>query len=214
MNYNPSKHHRRSIRLKRYDYSSAGAYFVTAVLQNRVRFFGSVDKNGMQLNGAGKIAHQCWNDIPVHFPHVELDEFVIMPDHMHGIIVILPDERTAGDDMNACGGLMNQAPTNHIPANQAPTENASIDRTDWILMKNPKRTLGKIVRWYKARATKIIRDSGKTGFQWQRNYYEHIIRNERELAPIHRYILNNPVKWYDKEKRLRDESRLPIGVRV
>ena len=87
--YNPAIHHRHSIRLKGYDYSSAGAYFITAVLQHRMHLFGRVCENGMQLSEAGKIAHRCWEEIPLHFPHTALDEFVIMPDHMHGIVVIV-----------------------------------------------------------------------------------------------------------------------------
>ncbi len=179
MKYNPAIHHCRSIRLKGHDYSSAGAYFVTLVLQHRLRLFGAINENGMQLSSTGAIARQCWEDIPIHFPYVALDEFVIMPDHMHGIIVIRQD------DDNHCRGLINQAPTNHISTNQS----------DWMLMKNPKRTLGKIVRWYKARAAKMIHDSGENMFQWQRNYYEHIIRNEHELLAIQKYILNNPAQW-------------------
>ena len=89
---------------------------------------------------------------------------------------------------------MNHTATNDISTNQTPTG------VDWILMKNPKQTLGKIVQWYKARATKMIRDSGEKEFQWQRNYYERIIRDERGMAAVRRYILNNPVKWLHDKK--------------
>lgn len=144
----------------------------------------------MQLNGIGKIADQCWKDIPDHFPHVELDEFVIMPNHIHGIIFIVPD-----DDNRR--GLINQTSTG----------------ADWILMKNPKRTPGKIIRWYKARATKTIRDSGENGFQWQRNYYDHIIRNKRELAVVRKYISNNPIHWWC-DKKIRRRNDLGQGLRL
>ncbi len=156
-----------------------------------MHLFGSVNENGMQLSEAGKIAHRCWEEIPLHFPHTAIDEFVIMPDHMHGIIIILKND----DNQSRRGrGLINQTTTNDISMHQTPTE------IDWILMKNPKQTLGKIVRWYKARTTKMVHDSCEKGFQWQRNYYERIIRDERGLAAIRRYILNNPAKWLrDKE---------------
>lgn len=88
MKFDPAIQDRRSIRLERYDYSSAGAYFVTICTQNRECLFGEVVDGAMQLNDAGKVAEQCWQEIPSHFPHAELDEFVIMPNHVHGILVI------------------------------------------------------------------------------------------------------------------------------
>ena len=164
------------------------------VLQHRLRLFGAISENKMQLTVAGTIARQCWEEIPYHSPNVALDEFVIMPDHMHGIIIILTN-----DDDHSRGGLINQTTTSCISINQAMTNYNTTNQTpagvDWILMKNPKQTLGKIVRWFKARATKMIRDSGEKGFQWQRNYYEHIIRNEREFMAIRKYISNNPAQW-------------------
>jgi len=143
MKYNPDIHHRRSIRLKEYDYSQAGLYFITICTQNRECLFGDV-KNGMvELSHIGKIAHNIWYEIPQHFGHVELDEFVLMPNHLHGIIVI---------------------------------------------------------RFYKARTTRLVRDKGFNYFVWQRNYYEHIIRNEDELNKIREYIQNNLLKWHlDRE---------------
>lgn len=105
MKYNPSKHHRHSIRLRGYDYSSSAAYFITANVQDRLCLFGAVHENGVQLNDTGKIARQCWEDIPIHFPHVELDEFIIMPNHIHGIIFILPsDDNRRGVQLNAPTG--------------------------------------------------------------------------------------------------------------
>ena len=88
MTFDPEKHHRRSIRLKGYDYAQAGAYFVTICTQHRACLFGEVVNGQMQLNDAGRFVEQCWLDIPHHFPHVELEAFVVMPNHVHGIIVI------------------------------------------------------------------------------------------------------------------------------
>ena len=90
MSYNPNIHHRRSARLKGYDYSQAGMYFVTICTHNRLCLFGEI-----QLNEAGCVLQQCWVDIPIHFPQVELDEYVIMPNHIHGILTIV-DSRTVG----------------------------------------------------------------------------------------------------------------------
>ena len=88
MKYNPDIHHRRSIRLRNYDYSQAGAYFVTICTHHRECLFGEITNRAMRLNDAGKIAAQCWQDIPVHFSHAALDEWTVMPNHVHGIIVI------------------------------------------------------------------------------------------------------------------------------
>lgn len=87
--FDPDKHHRRSIRLPGYDYSRAGAYFVTICAQDRACLFGDIADGVMRLNDAGRVVERCWHEIPIHFPHVELDEFVIMPNHVHGIIVIV-----------------------------------------------------------------------------------------------------------------------------
>ena len=88
MQYNPDKHHRRSIRLQGYDYSQPGIYFITICTKNHECLFGEILNGEMRLNDFGKIAHQCWLEIPNHFPHIQLDEFVIMPDHIHGIIIL------------------------------------------------------------------------------------------------------------------------------
>jgi len=88
--YDPDIHHRQSIRLKNYDYSQAGAYFVTICTQNKECLFGEIEVGKMSLNEYGQITTKCWHDLPNHYPHIELDEFVVMPNHTHGIIVIKP----------------------------------------------------------------------------------------------------------------------------
>ncbi len=190
MKYNPAIHHRHSIRLKGYDYSSAGAYFVTFVLQHRLRLFGTINENGMQLTAAGTIARQCWEEIPKHFPHAALDEFVIMPDHMHGIIVILEDENKIE---GICGGVQLNATTKEATTSR---------KNNYFSIISPKKkTLSIIIRTYKAAVTTICREKGLNDFKWQRNYYERIIRDERAFAAIRKYILNNPAKWlHDREK--------------
>ena len=88
MSYDPNKHHRRSIRLRGYDYSQKGIYFVTVCTQNREHLFGKIEKGVMQMNDAGQMVEFTWADLPNHNPHIVLDEFVVMPDHVHGIILI------------------------------------------------------------------------------------------------------------------------------
>jgi putative transposase len=167
MKFDPDRHHRRSIRLRGYDYSQAGAYFVTVCVQGRERLFGDVVDGEMRLNDAGQMVVQCWHELPAHFFHLELDEFVVMPNHMHGIIIVgAPFMAPYGP------GAVNQGAINRAPTG-----------------------LGEIVRSFKALATRRIRQAGVTVFAWQRNYYEHIIRDEESLNRIREYIVNNPLQW-------------------
>jgi REP element-mobilizing transposase RayT len=177
LKYNPDKHHRRSIRLKGYDYSQPGWYFVTICTQNRAMLFGDVVNGKMVLNDAGRMVAQCWCDIPDHYPHVRLDKYIIMPNHVHGIIEITGDEI---DDTNV--GAKNFSPQQNI---QSPH------------FRSPSKTIGSIIRGFKIGVTKWFRQHTKIHTVWQRNYYEHIIRNENDLNRIRKYIIENPLKWQD-----------------
>jgi len=174
--FHTEKHWRRSIRLRGYDYSSEGAYFVTICIQNRKLLLGEVVADETVLSEYGRVIAECWDDLPRHYPHVELDAFMIMPNHVHGIIVL----NDVGAQFIAPNyqGVMNHAPT-----------------------------LGEIIRTFKAMSTRLIRktDQGTinrapTEFGWQRNYYEHIIRNEDELSRIRQYIIDNPARWSEDEE--------------
>lgn len=164
---------RRSIRLQDYDYAQAGAYFVTICTRNREYLFGEVVDAEMRLNGVGQMARTVWNELPARFPCVCLDAFIVMPNHIHGIIMvgaqfIAPDPAPCNahlaDAMHR--GAMNRAPT-----------------------------LGEIVRAYKAASTRAIRVGVDPGFGWQRNYYEHIVRDEASLQQIREYVQGNPSRW-------------------
>jgi hypothetical protein len=206
MKYNPSKHHRHSTRLRGYDYSSSGAYFITANVQHRLCLFGAVDENGVQLNDIGKIAHQCWEDIPIHFPHIELDEFIIMPNHMHGIIFILPndDDRGGVPNHDSRRGDPNDDNRRGVQLN-APTQNVPAKNDNYYSNISPKKkSLSVIVRTYKAAVTTICRENGLYHFKWQRNFHDRVIRSARELIATRKYIINNPVNWRrDKNKSAR-----------
>lgn len=171
MRYNPYKDHRRSIRLKEFDYAQNGVYFVTVCVQNRVCLFGEIENGKMRLNNAGWVARQSWHDIPVHFPHVMLDEFVVMPNHIHGILVIA------------------DAPVGGVGAK------------DFSPLRSPphpcgtSKTIGSMVRGFKIGVTKWMRQNTPVQHVWQRNYYEHIIRNDDDLNRIRKYILDNPAQW-------------------
>lgn len=170
-NYNPKIHHRKSIRLKGYDYSQAGLYFITICCQNRAFLFGEIENANMILNDAGEIANQFWSDIPNHFPNAVLHEFIVMPNHVHGIIE-LTDE------------------TNDVKA-----ENFLPQQQHHEFQKMIPRSIAAIIKGYKIGVTKWFRQKTAVHDVWQRNYYEHIIRNEKSYQNISNYIINNPAKW-------------------
>jgi REP element-mobilizing transposase RayT len=211
-NYNPDIHHRRSIRLKGYDYSQEGLYFITICLQDRKCLFGEIvgveniqphnfkpenfqtlhfqprdfqPRQKMILNDTGKIAVQCWLDIPKHFPNVVLHEYIVMPNHVHGIIELI---KSVSPNVGA---------ENILPLHHQPRQNE--------YQKIIPHSIGSIVRGYKTGVTKWFRNNsvGAVGVQnieprqhiWQRNYYEQIIRNQQSYSRITDYIIKNPDNW-------------------
>jgi len=175
---NRNKHYRRSIRLQGFDYSQAGAYFVTICTQERACLFGEVLDGDMRLNDAGGVVEQCWLAIPIHFPDVVLDAVVVMPNHVHGIVITI-DRAVGAKKFSPLRG-----------------ENAEVRTPN----RSPSKTIGSIVRGFKIGVTKWFRESRGKEKVWQRNYYEHIIRNEEALSRIRQYIENNPMQWaYDRE---------------
>lgn len=190
MAYDPEKHHRRSIRLKGYDYSQPGAYFVTIVTKHRRRLFGRIINGLMKLSPLGYQAHCCWLEIPDHFPNVELGEFVIMPDHVHGIIIIVEPSGGGkclrGHDSSAVQSGSNQE--RKLPSTRKPG-------TCHTAFRSPSQTIGSIVRGFKVGVTKWARTHTSIQNVWHRNYYESIIRSERHMQCVTRYIRNNPAAW-------------------
>jgi REP element-mobilizing transposase RayT len=179
MSYNPNNHHRKSIRLKGYDYTQAGLYFITICCQNRECLFGNIINGEMILNDAGNIANECWLAIPNHFPNVVLHEFVIMPNHIHGIIEL--KTKSVGAE--------------NFPPHISMGVNDSMGANDDSPLRSPSKTIGSMVRGYKIGVTKWMRQNTDVYNVWQRNYWEHIIRNENEYNRIAEYIINNPQNW-------------------
>lgn len=184
MSNNNDPHRRRSMRLQDFDYTAAGAYFVTICTHQRAEFFGLIEAGAVKFSNAGKVVESVWKEIPTHHANVELDEFVVMPNHIHGILVI--NESPVGaiviapNSTSAAVGVQFIAPK---------SESSPID-------SNRAGTIGKIVRAFKARCTHAIhQEQSEETPIWQRNYYEHIIRNEKELLAIREYIANNPMQW-------------------
>jgi len=182
MLFREGRHHRKSIRIKEYDYTQAGAYFVTIVTYQRDSLFGDIDDGEMTLNAFGTIADECWRAIPEHFPFVELGAHVIMPNHVHGIIVIRADESASNGIVPQHVGATHASPLPKQPRGPAP------------------RSLGAIVGSFKSAVThRIGREHNATGI-WQRNYYEHIIRDEKDLQCITDYIEANPSRWDEDDE--------------
>ncbi len=188
-NSSQGKHHRKSIRIKDYDYTSPGAYYVTIVTYQRDCLFGEIQKGEMRLSDFGRVADECWREIPNHFENVELGAYVVMPNHVHGIIFITNDG----------GGTIYHAGATHVSDSRRGTiYRAPTDRTEKF-GKPVRGSLPTIVRTFKAAVTRRIgRELNATGI-WQRNYYEHIIRDERDLQNKTDYIEANPSLWDEDE---------------
>jgi REP element-mobilizing transposase RayT len=171
MTYDPKIHHRRSIRLKGYDYTSPGAYFVTVCVEDGECMFGDVINGEMELNVYGQIVREEWLRTVELRTNVELDALVVMPNHVHGIIMIVDD--------GVGRGTARRAPT---------TEQFG---------RPVSGSLPTIVRAFKSGATKRINEHRATpgATVWQRNYYEHIIRNDADLDRLREYIATNPARW-------------------
>lgn len=174
---------RQSIRLEKYDYTKQGSYFVTICTQNREHLFGEITSNNIKLNDAGKMVLSVWNEIPEFYNKIQIDEFIIMPNHIHGIIQITD---TVGAGPCACPNICGQPQGGGQPQGVAPT----------VL------SLPDVVHRFKTMTTKKYTDGVKQNDWipfprklWQRNYWEHIVRNENELNQIRDYIRHNPQKW-------------------
>lgn len=150
---------RRSIRLKDFDYAAPNAYFITIVTKNRADFLGSVENGEVILSEEGKIVQNVWNRLPKHYSNVQLDAFIVMPDHIHGILILL-EPACAKDE-------------------------------------GKRYTVSEIVRGLKSLSSRLINKmNGTPGTpRWQRNYFEHIIRDEEDLHEKREYIIHNANKW-------------------
>ena len=183
-----NKYRIKSTRLQNWDYSNNGYYFVTICTKNKNKYFGEIENREMILNGIGKIAEKYWLKIPKHFDFVVLDEFIIMPNHIHGIIII---------DKN------DFVETQYF---------ASLQNIASLPLKNKQnkfgpqsKNLASIVRGFKIGVTKYA-NQNNISFQWQPRFYDRIIRTERELSNIREYIAFNPEKWQEDENFVNSEQ--------
>ena len=172
MKFDPDRHHRRSIRLRGYDYRQAGTYFVTICTHHRECTLGAIHNRKVNLSPIGQIAERCWCALPEHFTFVDLDAFVIMPNHLHGIINI--KDRGSGT-MTALDDARTLAPAKGTQA----------------------ASLAALVQNFKSVSTRKINHLPKSAGTpvWQRGYYERVVRDQTELGRIRRYIEANPERW-------------------
>jgi len=180
--YDPVKHHRHSIRLKGFDYTQSGAYFITIVTKNRELLFGKIVENTMRLNTFGQIVNTFWQDLPDHFPQVVLDAWVVMPNHVHAILWIVRVDYTTGERQKVFANLSTQ--TDNRPQSEYP-KGAQSGSLGAILGNFQMTTARRINRIRKSTGTSV----------WQRDFYDDIIRNQRHLEAARQYIRNNPMNW-------------------
>lgn len=202
MPYNPNIHHRRSIRLKGYDYSQAGLYFITICCDNKMCLFGNVVNGKMELNDAGKIADAFWMEISNHFPNAVLHEHIVMPNHVHGIVELVGAKHFS-PDMPDTPNMPDSPNASDMPDTPNSSDTPENNRAKvFSPLRSPSKTIGSVVRGFKIGVTKWSRNTMADDFPpqrqvWQRNYHEHIIRNEQSYQTISEYIINNPTKWKD-----------------
>lgn len=205
MKYNPQIHHRRSVRLKGYDYSQEGAYFITVCVKNRECVFGHIMNEGMTLNDIGKIANEYLQDIPNHFSHVEMGEFIVMPNHVHCVLVLhKPTDDVAGTRhvVSLPDNTGNTVGTSHVMSLQQP--NTSV-RTRHVVSQQISQlnqfskpipgSVSVIIQQYKSSVKRWCNKNKHEHFQWQSRFHDHVIRNEQSYQNISNYIINNPTKW-------------------
>ncbi len=184
MRFDPQTHHRRTIRLHGYDHSQPGAYFITVCTHGKQSLYGEIVEGQRRMNDAGQLVHACWYGLGRRYSGIDLDAFIVMPNHIHGIIQIT--------DV----GAIHELPTPGLVANEVGAIHESplrgMDRK-----RRRRMQLAKVIGYFKMNTAKQInarRGTPGTAL-WQRNYYEHIIRNDGELDKICEYISTNPLRW-------------------
>ena len=190
---------RKSIRLKDFNYSSPGAYFVTICTQTRnTNWFGQITRDGMQLNNAGQMILKIWNEIPQFYPKIQIDTFIIMPDHVHGIVIIEPHQKPVGEDPRV---LPAQA---HGESGQTQAFGESGQTQGSVPTDVGVLSLSEIMQRFKSLTTNLyirgVRESGWESLEkrlWERSFHERILRDNHELERIRKYILENPQRWLE-----------------
>ena len=177
MPYDPEIHHRRSIRLRGYDYSQPGSYYVPLCTQGKEHLFGQIVEGEMHPNERGDCVARCWKWLAQQYLYIDLDEWTVMPNHLHGIIVITDGTGASRNAPTETCGIVGRGGSRTAPTKRKP--------------------LGRLVGAFKTVSTDYINQLRGTPTRplWQRDFYDHIIRNEDELNKIREYIRTNPLRW-------------------
>ena len=194
-----NKYRIQSARLPSYDYASNGAYFITICTKNREHFLGEIKNENMQYSEIGKIACDCWQQIPDHFSFVKLGEWVVMPNHVHGVIFIgkndpavRPVDTVETQDL---ASQNNTASQNNVKTQDMQTQDLASLQKPKNKFGPPSKNLASITRGFKIGVTKYARTNTDIFDVWQPRFYDRIIRNENELHRISQYIISNPQNW-------------------
>ncbi|MFN9353748.1 MAG: transposase [Chitinophagales bacterium] len=184
-----------SARLAGYDYGQNGAYFITICTKNRIHYFGEIVDRKMILNVIGNLAHEYWQEIPNHFSYIELANFVVMPNHIHGILIIYKNtdngyDRTLQVDIPSVETLQGFS----VETLQCNVSTDTVKNQKMAEISPKSGTISSIIRSYKSIVTKHARYI-KPEFEWQSRFHDHIIRNEPSFNNIQNYIENNPANW-------------------
>ncbi|WP_063896929.1 transposase [Chloracidobacterium thermophilum] len=243
MPYDPARHHRRSIRLQGYDYTRPGAYFVTIVTQGRACLFGEVMAGEMRMNDAGRMIHHVWDELALFYEGVQTDAFIVMPNHVHGIIILTgnvratprgcpnpqsaptaPTHPPSGQPHSPMGQPHSPMGQPHSPMGQPHSPmgqpHSPMGQPRGVApTAAPTLGLPDVVHRFKTLTTKRYADGVRAnqwppfpGRLWQRNYYEHIIRDDQAWQRIREYILTNPLRWHlDRERDIGVDPSDVIG---
>lgn len=185
-----NKYRIETTRLKNWNYGWNALYFVTICTQNRISFFGNIVDKKMELSEIGYAAEKYWFEIPEHFPFVKLREFVVMPNHIHGIIEIAKND--AGH--NGCGGGDGDVETQNFASLPQPQPQQYTTSSSKNKFGPQSQNLASIIRGYKIGVTKFAKTINNQ-WGWQPRFHDHIIRDDKSLQNISNYIINNPTKW-------------------
>jgi len=200
-----NKYRIKSARLKGYDYRQAGLYFITICTHNRKHYFGKIVDNEMQLSNIGGLADMFWHEIKNHKKNIELHQFVVMPNHIHGILEIVDGGNGVGCRDDACVGCRDDAcivstkvatnPMEQMGGTDEPSTNTQQSKTHKMAAISPKSgSVSRVIGSYKSAVTKHAHRL-RCEFEWQTRFYDHIIRNENNYFRISNYIKNNPRNW-------------------
>jgi REP element-mobilizing transposase RayT len=183
------KYRGQTFRLKNWDYSSQGLYFITICTQDRENYLGEIYSGKMCPSEIGEIAEKFWVEIEKQFDFIHLDEFVIMPNHIHGILEICNSEG-GNDNVYNCRDAINRVPTIVNPTNVNPVNGGFAGEKNPMFHKN----ISRVIRWYKGRCSFEMRKL-RSDFKWQSLFHDHVIRNEESYQRIRQYIKDNPKNW-------------------